>query len=397
MTGEGRLGYGLYLHSPFCATKCPYCDFYSGVFPASRIPAAVAAMVREMEEARADARVAPLIERGLVTSFFFGGGTPSHLPESELARLLTAIRSCFSLAPGAEVTVECNPESFTADKASRLRELGVERVSLGVQSLDDGVLAGLGRPHDARSALAAARAARELFPQVSYDLILAAPGLTQPVLADSLDRLLDLGPDHLSAYGLTIEAGTPFSARVVRGDLVEATDDEFLAEDELVESRAARAGLLRYEVSNYARPGAECRHNLDIWRGGYYLGLGPSAHSYLPCGDHGLRRANVADLDQYVSRLEGGESPVATAEIIGREQAMAERFLLGMRTTEGVELGAFADRFGIPVEAAAGSELAALEAGGFVIRQGGRLAVTPAGRAVLDAVVGRLTSRLAAA
>jgi len=393
----GALEFGLYLHTPFCATKCPYCDFYSGVFPETWVEPYVAAVRAEVAAAARDPLVAPLATRGRAASLFIGGGTPSHLAPAALERLVVGIRDRFPLAPDAECTVECNPESLTADRARALRDLGVDRVSVGVQSLDDRVLARLGRPHDAAAAYAAACLARASFPRVNFDLILAAPGLARRSLEQTLDRLLALTPDHLSAYGLTIEPGTVFGALAARGELRAAPDEEYLVQDEMVAARAARAGLERYEVSNFARPGEECRHNLAIWRGGFYLGFGPSAHSYLPGGAYGFRRANERDLARYAGRLERGESPAAPAESVNAEQAMAEFLLLGLRLTAGIELAAFARRFGIELAAAAGGELERLVGGGFLELAGACVRTTPRGRAVLDTVLGRLTTRLAAA
>ena len=266
-----------------------------------------------------------------------------------------------------------------------------------MQSLDDAVLRRLGRPHDAAQALAAARVARATFPRVNFDLILAVPGLGRPALADTLARLIDLGPDHLSAYGLTVEPGTGFGAMRARGEFEEAPDDEHLAHDEMVEAACARAGLRRYEVSNYARPGEECRHNLDVWRGGFYLGLGPSAHSYLPAGEHGTRRANVSDLAAYVERARRGESTVAMVEHLTRVEAMAERLLLGLRLAEGVDGEAFARRFGMPLEAATAGSIEPLVARGLLARHGARIAATRRGRFVLDSILVRLAGSLAAA
>jgi oxygen-independent coproporphyrinogen-3 oxidase len=384
------VSYGLYLHIPFCATKCPYCDFYSGAFAAERIPGYVTAVEAEVERVAAEPVVAALAAGGAATTCFLGGGTPSHLEARDLRRLLGAVGARLPLAAGAEVTAECNPESLSEEKAAALADLGVNRVSLGVQSLDDATLRRLGRPHDAAQALRAARVARARFPQVNFDLIVGVPGLARAAVGETLDRLLELGPDHLSAYGLTVEPGTVFGARAARGELREAPDAEHLAHDALVETRAAAAGLRRYEVSNYARPGAECRHNLEIWRGGHYVGLGPSAHSYLPAAPFGLRRANVPDLAAYVGRLGGGGSPVGMEERPDRAQAIAETLLLGLRLTEGIDLESFAGRFGTSLDEATAGRAAPLLAGGFLVRRDGRLAATPRGRRVLDALLANL-------
>ena len=395
LAARGREGgLGLYLHTPFCATKCPYCDFYSGVFPEAGVPAFVHALAAEAEAAASDPELQAWMANGPVTSVFFGGGTPSHLPGPALRRLFEVVRANFPLATAAEITVECNPESLTEEKADLLRELGVNRVSVGVQALADPVLKTLGRPHDAAAAFAAAKVARASFPQVNFDLILAAPGLTRPLLEQALGRLLDLGPDHLSAYGLTFEPGTVFGALAARGEMRPARDEEYLAQDELVSTRAAAAGLERYEISNYARPGKECAHNLAIWRGGYYLGLGPSAASTLPGGAHGRRRTNVRDLAIYVRRWEAGQSS-AVEEGLGREAAMIEALLLGLRLTWGLDRHRFEQRFEQPLADALGAALPPLLAGGFLVLDRDHLRLTDRGRPLLDAILDRLTGGLA--
>jgi putative oxygen-independent coproporphyrinogen III oxidase len=389
-------GLGLYVHTPFCATKCPYCDFYSGVFPTDDVPGFVAAMAAEVEATAADPALAPWLADGGVTSVFFGGGTPSHLEAAALRRLFALVAESFPIAPGTEITVECNPESLTPEKADLLVELGVNRVSVGVQSLDDHVLQALGRPHDAKAAYRAARLARERFPRVNFDLILATPHLTRAALGSALDRLLALGPDHLSAYGLTFEPGTVFGVRAARGELLPAADEEYLAQDELVMTKVAAAGLHRYEISNYAHPGRECAHNLDIWRGGYYLGLGPSAASTLPGGPFGRRRTNVRDLARYVASWRTGTG-VRSEEHLDREAAILESLLLGLRLTSGVDRERFAHRFGIALDRALGAALPPLVAAGFLAADQAALRLTPRGRPLLDAILGRLASGLAVA
>ncbi len=270
----------------------------------------------------------------------------------------------------------------------------MNRVSVGVQSLDDDVLRTLGRPHDAAQALAAARLARATFPRVNFDLILATPGQTRASLTAALDRLLALEPDHLSAYGLTLEPGTVFGARAARGELEPAPDTEYLAADAIVESAAERAGLRRYEISNYARPGRECAHNLAIWRGGFYAGLGPSAASTLPGGAYGRRRTNVADLAAYIRKVRAGESPVATEELLDRRAAMTEALLLGLRLEEGVSLRGFAARFAASLPEVLGSALPPLVTAGFLALLGDRLRATARGRPILDSILARLAGAL---
>jgi oxygen-independent coproporphyrinogen III oxidase len=385
---------GLYVHLPFCATKCPYCDFYSGVFAEERIPELVAMVGREAERTAAEPEVQAALAAHPVETLFLGGGTPSHLPAPALAALMRGLRAAFRFDPAAEITAECNPESLTSEKAAVLRDLGVNRVSVGVQSLDDDVLRTLGRPHDAAQALAAARLARATFPRVNFDLILAVPGHPRASLTATLDRLLALEPDHLSAYGLTLEPGTVFGARAARGELAPAPDDAYLAADAIVEAAAERAGLRRYEISNYARPGRECAHNLAIWRGGFYAGLGPSAASTLPGGPFGHRRTNVADLAAYVQKMRAGESPVATEELLDRRAAMTEALLLGLRLEEGVPLAHFAARFGTPLASLLAPALPPLIEADFLALGGDRLRVTRRGRPILDSILARLAGAL---
>jgi oxygen-independent coproporphyrinogen-3 oxidase len=382
------VAYGVYIHTPFCASKCPYCDFYSGVFDPARMAPLVDAILREVTLRRSALPPAP------VGSLYVGGGTPSLLPPPLLGRLVVGVREALPLERDAEITVEANPESLDEATAAALDTAGVGRLSVGVQALDDALLARLGRAHDAAGALAAARLARERFAAVSFDLLLGVPGLDLATVERTVETLLALEPDHLSVYDLTYEPGTPFTAARAQGEIAAASDDACLEQDALVERLLGGAGFQRYEVSNYARPGRACRHNLGIWRGDWYLGLGPAAHSKLPLGasPHGLRQANVRDLDAYLAALADGREAVATSEAIDGRQAVEERLLLGLRLAEGIDLEELARVAGRDD----GDSLldpavvASLAAGGFVARCDARLRVTPRGRRVLDEVVARL-------
>jgi oxygen-independent coproporphyrinogen-3 oxidase len=355
---------GVYVHFPWCLAKCPYCDFVSyavGAGPAggalaptpTRTGPAADTLVRDRAYADAvlgeiDARAAVLATR-TIGSVFFGGGTPSLWHPAELGRVLQAILAASPLRGdndlGArvsgegprnmEVTVECNPTSIDEDRARALRDVGVNRLSIGVQSLSDERLRFLGRLHDAHGATRAVQGAlRAGIPRVSADLIFGLPGQTPRQACDEAARLLDLGLEHLSCYQLTIEPGTRFGELARRGRLPLAEEsavaDSFLALDEMLCGR----GFLHYEISNYGRPGNEAAHNLGYWRGDEYLGLGCAAYGFLrtpPAG--GIRYRNAIVPERYGS---GSANP--ETEVLSPETLMRERIMLGLRTSEGIDL-----------------------------------------------------------
>jgi oxygen-independent coproporphyrinogen-3 oxidase len=317
---------GLYLHVPFCTKRCHYCSFNTAPMDAGGMARYLEAVGREIDLLAA----APWAPGLGIESVFLGGGTPSLLGGDEMRRILDHLRACFLVPPGAEVTVESNPESLDGAKLRRYREAGVNRISLGVQALDDGILPVLGRLHDARGARAAFEACREAgFDNVSVDLMYGLPGLDVDGWTRGLRAVLDWGPDHLSAYGLTLDRGSLWGASGVSG---------LPAEDTVVEQywalarEAARRGLEHYEISNYARPGRRSHHNQIYWRRREYLALGPGACGFV--GD--LRYANAKALTRYAGLLEEGRLPVDSAERLTAAQALAERLLLGLRTRDGV-------------------------------------------------------------
>lgn len=357
---------GLYVHVPFCLTKCPYCGF------ASEVRGDRGRWLSALE-------VEGSLRRGELDGFdslYVGGGTPSVLAPEELERLFGALRASFTLLPGAEVTVELNPDDVTAELVATLRGLGATRLSLGVQSFDDASLRLLGRRHDG----AAARRAIELVRltgafTLSVDLIHGLPGQPRAAALADVDVALELEPEHLSCYALTVEPGTPLARRVEAGAPTmpdEATGRElFLA----VSERLVGRGYEHYEVSNYARgPAARARHNQKYWRREATLGLGPSAHSFRAP----LRRWNVRDVATYCDRLLGGALPVEGEEVLTEEQALIETLMLGLRTSDGVPTAA--------LEGLGGWERSAetLEAEGLVRRAEGRLAPTREGLVVAD-------------
>ena len=317
---------GFYVHVPFCAQRCGYCSFNTAPLEDGAIAPYLAALGRELDLLGGLAW-APHVR---IATVFFGGGTPSLLAAAELAAVLERLRARFTLAPDAEVTVECNPESVTRAKLEGYRAAGVTRLSLGVQSLDDALLLRLGRLHDAPRARAAFAAAREAgFDNVSVDLMYGLPGLDADGFSGALEAVLGWEPEHLSAYALTLDAGSRWAAAGVPG---------LPPEDAVVEQywRLARAAAARgfehYEISNFARPGFRARHNLTYWRAAESLAAGPGA-----CGFVGrLRYTNIRATPRWAETLERGALPVDTSEILTPRQRRAERLILGLRTADGV-------------------------------------------------------------
>ncbi|MBI4219989.1 MAG: radical SAM family heme chaperone HemW, partial [Chloroflexi bacterium] len=285
---------GLYVHVPFCATKCPYCDFntYAGIEPL--IPDYIAALRKELET------WGGLLQKPKVGTVFLGGGTPSYLPAESLAALMATIRGAFELHPGAEVTIEANPDDCDPEKLSAARATGVDRISIGVQSFDDTLLKALGRRHDSTQATAAVRMARAArFENLNADLMFGLPDQSFAQWRDSLARVIDLSPDHVSLYGLTLEPNTPLAAWVKAGTVAEPDPDIAADMYEHAEDVMGAAGFRHYEISNWARPGFESRHNLVYWTNGSYLGVGPGAHSYVA----DTRFANSKSPREYIRRV----------------------------------------------------------------------------------------------
>lgn len=328
MTTDKALG--LYLHLPFCRRRCAYCDFCSFAGREDAIPAYVTALCRELA-----ARALP--DR-TVDTVYLGGGTPSLLGAAELSRLLDAVVRHYRLASGTEITCEVNPGTADYDKFSLLKAAGVNRVSLGVQSFSDRALSALGRIHTAAEAVAAYEAARRAgFRNVSIDLMTGLPGETPTELFATLRAALALAPEHISAYSLILEEDTPLASSPLRHTI---PDDDAAADamEETAEALTA-AGYRRYEISNYARPGYESRHNLRYWRGEEYLGLGIAAYSYLD----GVRFGAPRDLDGY---LAGKPPPPVDREVLTQDDLERERVMLSLRLDEGIDLAAYRRDFG---------------------------------------------------
>ena len=374
-------GFGLYVHWPFCAAKCPYCDFNSHVrrgIDQDRWRAALVAGVR---------RAAAEVPGRVLNSVFFGGGTPSLMPPETVAAVLEAARG-WPWANDIEITLEANPTSVEAGRFRAYRDAGVNRVSMGVQALDNTSLRALGRMHDVAEALAAFDIARATFDRVSFDLIYARQGQGLADWRAELSRALSLAVDHLSLYQLTIEAGTRFGDLHARGRLRGLPPPELSADlYALTTDLCGAAGLPGYEVSNHARPGAESRHNLVYWRYGDYAAVGPGAHARLTTG--GARTATEAlrAPEAWLAAVEAGGAGLAAREALSPEDQATEMLLMGLRLGEGIELARYAALAGRPLATGAVAELAA---GGLVGVQDGRLIATAAGRIVLEAVLRRL-------
>jgi putative oxygen-independent coproporphyrinogen III oxidase len=383
-TGTGP-GFGVYVHWPFCLSKCPYCDFNSHVRHADIDEARfVRAFTAEI------AATAERIPRREAASIFFGGGTPSLMQPATVGAILDAIARHWTLARDVEVTLEANPTSVEATRFRGYRTAGVNRVSLGVQALDDGALAALGRLHSAEEALAAVAIARADFPRYSFDLIYARPGQTVTAWRGELARAIAQAADHLSLYQLTIEPDTPFATLRAAGKLAIPDDDTARALYDVTQDVCGAHGLPAYEISNHARPGGECRHNLVYWRYGEYAGIGPGAHGRLDVG--GRRRATATEKnpERWLALVEAQGHGLVVDDTLMRAEEADELLLMGLRLAEGIELQRYADRAGKPLDP---DRIADLVQGGLVeTTPEGRLRVTAAGFPLLDAVVADLAA-----
>jgi oxygen-independent coproporphyrinogen-3 oxidase len=366
---------GLYVHVPFCTKRCHYCSFNTAPLDAPEQMRRYLGAVRREVDLLAGASWAGGIEIGTV---FFGGGTPSLLEPEDLAGILDNARTRFVLAAGAEVTVECNPESVSRGKLAAYRAAGVNRISLGVQSLDDGILPRLGRLHDARGARAAFEAAREAgCDNVSVDVMYGLPDLDQTVWIRTIDGVLGWGPEHVSAYGLTLDAGSLWAVTGVAGLPAEgAVVDQYWA---LARAAAAR-GFEHYEISNYGQPGFRARHNLVYWQADEYLAVGPGACGFV--GD--VRYGNVKPVARYCATLEAGALPIDTAERLTPRQRFGERLMLGLRLSDGVPRAWLDER--LAGDAALARKVAAWREAGVLVERDGRIALTEAGFLVSDAM-----------
>lgn len=365
---------GIYLHIPFCVRKCGYCDFYSEDGKREELPSFLAALHREIT-LRSDG---PFTCVETVETVFFGGGTPSLLKPETIKNLLELIRRTFKLVADAEISIEVNPGTITADSLRGYRDAGVNRISLGMQSFSDADLAMLGRLHSSEDGRLAARAAREAgFQNLGLDLIFGIPGQTMDCWETTLRTALSFAPEHLSAYALTVHPHTPFGRRVAGGKLALPGEDDLTALFQKTSGLLTAAGYEHYEVSNFARPGLRCRHNEGYWTFKPYLGFGPSAHSFAG----GKRFWNIADLGEYTYRLSRNQLPVAGTERIGGDKRRLEAIALGLRRREGVLLDWIGDKK---------DRIPSLVGGGIALIEDGSLKLTEKGFLLADAVAAEL-------
>jgi putative oxygen-independent coproporphyrinogen III oxidase len=380
----GGPGFGLYVHWPFCRAKCPYCDFNSHVAPMVDEPRWRRALVAEID------RHALELGRRRLASIFFGGGTPSLMAPATVAAVIERATERFPPAPDLEITLEANPTSVEADRLAGFRAAGVNRVSLGVQALDDQALRRLGREHSAAEALAAVDLAARLFPRFSFDLIYGRPEQTLAGWQAELDRALEHAGGHLSVYQLTIEPGTRFHLLHQTGQLPMPDPDLQADFYEATRARLEAVGLSAYEISNHARPGEECRHNLIYWRSGEWAGIGPGAHGRLNLG--GARVATEAwRLPKiWLERTEAGSGERLRTALTPAEQ-VEELLVMGLRLADGIELARLERIAGRPIGRVLDpGAIESFARDGWLVRDGGRLAATAEGRQRLNAILGAL-------
>jgi putative oxygen-independent coproporphyrinogen III oxidase len=374
----------VYVHWPFCRSKCPYCDFNSHVRDGIDAARWTRALLADLDHQ------AELLPGRVVGSVFFGGGTPSLMPPETVGALLDRVRMHWAVAPDVEITLEANPNSAEADRFRAFAASGINRLSLGVQALDPAALHFLGRAHDRAEAVAAIGRAREAFARFSFDLIYARPDQTVLAWQRELDEALKLAGDHLSLYQLTIEPGTAFAALAGRGALVPPDEDLAAALYETTQERLAAAGLPAYEISNHARPGAECRHNLAYWRYQDYAGIGPGAHGRLTRdGVKSSTRQRRAP-ERWLAAVETIGTGLEEIAALDRETAIEELLMMGLRLGEGVARVRLELIGGQGAESLFARTLPPLIEGGFLSLDADRLAATSAGRLRLNAVLAAL-------
>ncbi len=379
---EENLARALYIHWPFCLAKCPYCDFNSHVRRTADMVAWKDALLADMRHEHAQ-----ISSQETLTSIFFGGGTPSLMPPDLVSDLLAEADRLWGFERDIEITLEANPSSVEADKFADLARAGVNRVSLGVQSLRDESLRFLGRLHDADEALRAIEIAARHFGRTSVDLIYALPGQSEAEWQTELGEALALGTAHMSLYQLTIEPATRFATDVRRGAFEPLDDDRAADLFALTRAMTGAAGLPAYEVSNHARPGQESRHNLTYWRYRDYVGIGPGAHG---------RRGGIATVrhrkpENFLEAVAKRTHGIAEQRVLGRCEQAAEALLMGLRLREGIDLAALAARFGTPPGALIDEgKLALYRDLGLARREGARIGITEPGMPLLDALLGEI-------
>ncbi|MGN0775215.1 MAG: radical SAM family heme chaperone HemW [Candidatus Ventricola sp.] len=376
----------LYIHIPLCVKKCAYCDFASFAGRMAQRERYVQAVCREI---RAQAA---FFGPRRVDTVFLGGGTPTLLAGAQVRAILDTVRACFVLDEDAEITMEGNPGTLTQENLRSYRQAGVNRLSLGVQSMSDELLAAIGRIHTSAEAAQAVRMAREAgFDNLNLDLMLGLPGQTAMQWKETLEAAIALAPDHLSCYSLILEEGTPLAASVQAGTCAPLPDEEAMEEmDALTAGLTRAADFAQYEVSNYAKPGKACRHNIVYWECLPYLGVGLSAHSDMD----GRRFYNPEDWEAYLHMAEGGGAARRAEGTNTREERMFERMMMGLRQVRGVNAARFAQDFGAAIERVWPETVAEMTRGGMMASNEERIRLTPRGMQVMNGVLVRLMEEM---
>ncbi|HEX6784533.1 MAG TPA: radical SAM family heme chaperone HemW [Sphingomicrobium sp.] len=377
MTGEPL---ALYVHWPFCVSKCPYCDFNSHVRESIDQDAWREALLADL------AHEASLLGGRELTSIFFGGGTPSLMESSTVASIIEAAAQHWQPSADIEITLEANPNSVETARFADLAKAGVNRVSLGLQSFDDKALAFLGRAHSAREGFAALATAQKHFRRVSFDLIYALPGDAEDSWSATLAQALSLGTSHLSLYQLTIEPGTRFASMVARHEMDPLDAETSAALFELTEEMTAAGGMPAYEISNHARKGQESRHNLTYWRYGDYAGIGPGAHGRRL----GRRTTRHRKPENFLSALTRNGHGIAEEALLTPVEAADEALVMGLRLAEGIDVDRLSERFGVPL--VDWNRVERLVSTGHLARDGTRIAATSEGRLLLDSILGEIAA-----
>lgn len=363
----------LYIHMPFCVRKCAYCDFNSHEYPGSSLDDYVLLLLKELSTKADRFKVES------VPTLYFGGGTPSLLTYRQVSAIMQTVRDCYCLERDAEITLEVNPGTVTSESLAGYRAAGINRLSIGVQSFDDGMLKALGRIHSADEAREAVRMARSAgFQGLGVDLIHSLPGQTLQKWGRELKEAIAVKPDHISAYGLSVEEGTPFAAMADRGELDLPDEEIAAAMFELAPTALEEAGYEQYEISNFARPGYRSRHNQVYWSRQNYLGLGAGAHSFLREPDFGVRWENPRSISEYAALVNDVRRP-EPATYLTRREAIGEYFFLGLRMMHGVNLQAFTDEFGSDAMDEFPGVIERLTSGGLTVLDGGRFCLSSNG------------------
>lgn len=379
MADTGSKGFGLYVHWPFCLSKCPYCDFNSHVRAKIDEQAYGAALVLELDAIASRMDAMPRLD-----SIFFGGGTPSLMPGSCVEAVIDHAERRFGFSEGIEIALEANPTSVEAGRFHAYRSAGVNRVSLGVQALNDSDLRALGRLHSVDEAMRAVELARSVFDRVSFDLIYARPGQSLEGWASELEQALAIGCSHYSLYQLTYEEGTPFHAALKRGLMKELDPDLASAMFEHTQARMEAAGLPAYEISNHARPGEESRHNQLYWRYGDYVGIGPGAHGRISINGQRTATETERSPERWLERVNAEGQGVLKWEPVSLEEQFSEALLMGLRLREGIDLNWLEGKC---EQALSRERIAALVRRDLLTFDGKTLATTNSGRLVLNAIL----------